>query len=70
MTDTITKNQRLKWAYLEKEPATDAPFSDNPSGMYCPNCRASGLGHCSWPEYCGGMKLMRPNDQPKGATHT
>lgn len=49
-----------KWAYLETEPAHDAPVSDNPSGMYCAACRGCGLSHCSEPEYCGGMRLMRP----------
>lgn len=49
-----------KWDYLEHEPAADAPVSDNPSGMYCPACRACGMAHCSWPEYCGGMRLMKP----------
>lgn len=47
------------WDYLEKTPARDAPICDNPSGMYCPDCRASGCAHCAHPEYCGGMRLMR-----------
>lgn len=48
--------------YLETEPAPDAPVSDNPSGMYCPPCRASGFGlsHCAHPDYCGNMRLMKP----------
>ena len=45
--------------YLEAEPAEDAPFVDNPSGLYCPSCRATGLSHCSSPEYCGGMRRMK-----------
>ncbi len=53
--------------YLEKEPAADAPVSDNPSGMYCPACRATGASHCSEPDYCGGMRLMKPS-QDKGDT--
>lgn len=28
--------------YLEAEPASDAPTSDNPSGLYCPDCRSVG----------------------------
>ena len=49
-----------KWGYLKGlKPAKDAPESDNPSGLYCPDCRRSGLSHCSEPEYCGGMKPMR-----------
>lgn len=36
-----------------------APIADNPSGMYCPDCRACGFWHCSDPEHCGGMKRMR-----------
>lgn len=34
------------------------PISDNPSGTYCPDCRATGLSHCSDPINCGGMKKM------------
>ncbi len=50
-----------KWAYLEGlEPLPDAPLVDNPSGLYCPACRAAGLAHCSDVEYCGGMRPMRP----------
>jgi hypothetical protein len=37
---------------------SDAPLSDNPSGMYCPACRATGVSHCANPEDCGGMRLM------------
>jgi hypothetical protein len=53
-----------KWAYLEAVPAPDAPVSDNPSGLYCPACRACGAGmvHCAWPEYCGGMRRMKPKE--------
>lgn len=50
------------WDYLEKEPAPDAPVSDNPSGMYCRDCRDVGAAHCAHPEYCGGMRLMRPRE--------
>lgn len=47
------------WAYLETTPAPNAPVSDNLSGMYCPDCRVSGVSHCAHPEWCGGMELMR-----------
>ena len=50
------------WDYLEKEPAEDAPLSDNPSGLYCKACRETGLAHCGSPEYCGGMRLMKPKE--------
>lgn|GEM_PF-6884394 len=46
--------------YLEKQPADNAPVSDNPSGLYCPDCRESGMSHCAYPEECGGMRLMKP----------
>lgn len=49
-----------KWDYLENKPASDAPVADNPSGMYCPACRRAGMAHCSSPEWCGGMRLMKP----------
>jgi hypothetical protein len=49
----------LRWNYLEATPAKDAPVVDNPSGMYCPSCRATGLSHCAQPEWCGGMLLMQ-----------
>lgn len=52
------------WGDLEKEPATDAPVSDNQSGMYCPACRDCGLSHCGGPEYCGGMRLMKSKEKP------
>ncbi len=49
------------WDYLKGlKPATDAPVSDNPSGLYCPDCRASGLSHCAHPDYCGSMRPMKP----------
>ena len=51
------------WAYLDAlTPAPDAPASDNPSGTYCPECRAVGLYHCSEPEFCGGLRPMRPKE--------
>lgn len=53
------------WDYLETEPALDAPVSDNPSGLYCPECRAVGAFHCAYPEECGGMRLMRPRPTPE-----
>ncbi len=56
---TPQPERQEKWAYLEAEPANDAPKSDNPSGLYCPDCRNSGLSHCAWPEYCGGMRRMK-----------
>lgn len=49
-----------KWEYLEAKPAPDAPVSDNPSGLYCLPCRATGLSHCAYPEECGQMRRMRP----------
>lgn len=48
-----------KWDYLETEPAPDAPVCDNPSGLYCPDCRGARMIHCAHPEWCGGMRLMR-----------
>jgi len=48
------------FAYLEAEPAPDAPISDNPSGLYCDACRRCGMYHCSEPDYCGGLRRMRP----------
>jgi hypothetical protein len=50
------------WGYLEAAPAPDAPVKDNPSGLYCPECRASHMSHCSDPEYCGGMRKMRERE--------
>lgn len=55
------------WAYLDGlEPEPDAPITDNQSDLYCPDCRASGMWHCAHPEYCGGMKPMRPRDSGNG----
>lgn len=52
------------WGYLKDlKPTDDAPVSDNPSGLYCPECRASGMSHCGHPEYCGGMRPMKPKQQ-------
>lgn len=48
------------WSYLEATPSPGAPVCDNPSGMYCPSCRFAGMSHCAHPEYCGGMRLMKP----------
>jgi hypothetical protein len=42
-----------------------APVSDNPSGQYCPECRATGLLHCSDPVNCGGMRPMFPIEEVK-----
>jgi dTMP kinase len=39
------------------------PLIDNPSGMYCPDCRATSVSHCSDPEYCSGMIPMRTPKQ-------
>lgn len=56
------------WAYLDNDVADEArPLADNPSGLYCPTCRGVGAWHCSEPEYCGGMKKMRGEYQPKEA---
>jgi hypothetical protein len=41
----------------------EAPLCDNPSGMYCPACRAVGLSHCSDPEHCGEMRPMRHGER-------
>jgi hypothetical protein len=63
----MTSETRKPFDYLPYEAAPDAPFSDNPSGYYCPGCRASGLAHCSEVDYCGGMKKMRvPPASPEG----
>ncbi len=53
------KEIKEPWDYLEKEPAANAPISDNPSGLYCPDCRSAGMAHCASPEWCGGMRLMK-----------
>ncbi len=50
---------RDPFQYIEAEPAFDAPYEDNPSGLYCPACRSTGVSHCSDPEYCGGMRKMK-----------
>ena len=60
MADDLTEQVRDKWVYLEAEPALNAQITDNPSGLYCPACRQSGLAHCSEPEFCGGMRRMNP----------
>ena len=43
-----------------RTPTPAAPTSDNPSGMYCPDCRKAGLSHYAHPETCGGMIPMEP----------
>ena len=45
--------------YLEEKAADDAPVSDNPSGLYCPSCRSTGVMHCAHPNECGGMRRMK-----------
>ena len=45
--------------YLDEKAADDAQVSDNPSGLYCPACRKTGLLHCAYPEECGGLRRMR-----------
>lgn len=50
---------REPFYYLEAEPAPDAPYEDNPSGLYCGACRSTGLSHCSEPDYCGCMRRMK-----------
>ena len=50
---------------LLKEPKPDAPIKDNPSGMYCPDCRWAGMSHCGDPEHCGGMERMREPEPTK-----
>lgn len=47
--------------------AADAPLVDNPSGEYCPDCRAVGMSHCSDPVNCGGMRPMRQPAAPAAA---
>jgi hypothetical protein len=37
----------------------EIPLADNPSGCYCPSCRACGFWHCADPDRCGGMVQMR-----------
>lgn len=57
---------RKKFWYLDGlEPEDDAPISDNPSGLYCPSCRAAGFSHCGQVEWCGGMKPMRKVEEEK-----
>lgn len=51
--------------YLEKKPSKNAPISDNPSGLYCPDCRSAGISHCASPEYCGGMRRMKETNAVK-----
>lgn len=58
-TASTDDGRQVPWAYLEAQPATDAPVCDNPSGLYCSACRAIGVYHCAWPEYCGAMRRMR-----------
>jgi|GEM_PF-4189010 len=36
-----------------------ATLKKNPSGMYCQECRDTGLAHCSDPVNCGGMLPVR-----------
>lgn len=55
----LIAKERKPFFYLESKAAKDAPFSDNPSGLYCPACRDCGLSHCSSPEWCGNMRRMR-----------
>lgn len=64
MTDVFRK----ELDYLETEPGADAPESDNPSGLYCSACRAVGYSHCSEPEWCGGMHLMKTKTIEGAAT--
>jgi hypothetical protein len=56
---------RERWFYLEAAPADDAPISDNQSGLYCPACRETGVWHCASPEWCGGMRRMRPDPEAR-----
>jgi hypothetical protein len=54
------------------DPKADAstPECDNHSGNYCPDCRWTGLSHCSYPDECGGMRQMRtPEGGCKRHTH-
>ena len=55
--------ERTPWSYLVgMTAAPDAPLADNPSGLYCPTCRAIGLAHCAAPEWCGEMRPMKQGD--------
>lgn len=56
-------DMRGAWSYLETEPAPGAPGSDNPSGLYCTACRSCGVSHCAAPEWCGGMRRMKPVEE-------
>ena len=58
-------DKRKAWDYLENVAASDAPVKDNPSGLYCPSCRTSGVSHCAYPEYCGGMRKMKEADHDR-----
>lgn len=53
----------MKWKYEPEEATLDSPLVDNPSGLYCPDCRRVGLAHCAYPEECGGMRKMRVEEQ-------
>jgi len=56
----MNRDRQKPFGYLRGlRPAAGAPPSDNPSGLYCPDCRAAGLSHCADVEYCGGMRPMR-----------
>ena len=45
--------------YIEEKAADDAPVIDNPSGLYCPSCRSTGVMHCAHPNECVGMRRMK-----------
>jgi hypothetical protein len=51
------------WEYLKDLMPKDAPMVDNPSRLYCPDCRSVGISHCANPEYCGGMRPMQPKEE-------
>ena len=53
----ITKSNEID--YIEEKSGDDAPVSDNPSGLYCPSCRSTGVMHCAHPNECGGMRRMK-----------
>lgn len=41
------------------KPAPDAPMMDNPSGLYCPQCREKGGLSCNDPGMCGNLRPMQ-----------
>lgn len=65
------ETERKPWAYLRGlTPTPNAPLVDNPSGLYCPDCREAHMMHCGEVDYCGGMRPMRgAHVDENGAVH-